>query len=146
MWTVPTNQALPYGMVNAPDGSIWLALFGTNKLGRLDGETGELREITLPEGGARPRRLVVDETGMVWYSDYARGSLGRLDPANGSVKAGDIIVAAGVHKLREGELVKPIVDAIVTGDGKVAHAPASSTASGEPQKKDVALLDRIFGR
>jgi RND family efflux transporter MFP subunit len=42
----------------------------------------------------------------------------------GGVKAGDVIVAAGVHKLREGEVVKPIVDPQVTGDGKVAYAPA----------------------
>ena len=49
VWTVPTNRALPYGMVNAPDGSIWVALFGTNKLGRIDAESGALREITLPE-------------------------------------------------------------------------------------------------
>jgi membrane fusion protein, multidrug efflux system len=42
----------------------------------------------------------------------------------GSIKAGDIIVAAGVHRLRDGEVVKPISDAAVTGDGKVAYAPA----------------------
>jgi virginiamycin B lyase len=86
VWTVPTSRALPYGMVNAPDGSIWVAMFGTNKLGRIDGESGALREITLPEGGARPRRLVVDETGMVWYSDFARGYLGSYNPKNGAFK------------------------------------------------------------
>ena len=42
----------------------------------------------------------------------------------GGVKIGDVIVAAGVHKLREGEVVKPITDPQVTGDGKVAYAPA----------------------
>ena len=48
----------------------------------------------------------------------------------GGVKIGDVIVAAGVHKLREGEVVKPIIDPQVTGDGKVAFAPltAPSTA------------------
>ena len=43
----------------------------------------------------------------------------------GGLKIGDLIVAAGVHKLREGEVVKPIVDPRVTGDRKVAHAPAN---------------------
>src|SRR2546423_5359620 len=80
VWTVPTNRALPYGMVNAPDGSIWVALFGTNKLGRIDGESGALQEITLPDRGARPRRLAVDETGMGLYSHFARGSLGSYNP------------------------------------------------------------------
>ncbi len=63
---------------------------------------------------------------------------------NGSVKVGDIIVAAGVHKLREGEVVKPIVDPIVTGDGKVAYAPV--TAPVPEQKQRLALIDRLFGR
>lgn len=43
----------------------------------------------------------------------------------GGLKIGDVIVAAGVHKLREGEVVKPIIDPRVTGDRKVAHAPAN---------------------
>ncbi len=47
-----------------------------------------------------------------------------IKPEAGGVKAGDTIVAAGVHKLREGELVKPISDPLVTGDGKVAIIPA----------------------
>jgi membrane fusion protein, multidrug efflux system len=46
--------------------------------------------------------------------------------AGNTIKAGDLIVAAGVHKLREGEIVKPITDSIVTGDGKVAYAPGAN--------------------
>lgn len=67
-----------------------------------------------------------------------------IKATSGNVKPGDIIVAAGVHKLREGEVVKPIVDPMVTGDGKVAFAPAA-IATPEPQKK-LAILDRIFSR
>jgi RND family efflux transporter MFP subunit len=44
----------------------------------------------------------------------------------GGVKIGDVIVAAGVHKLREGEVVRPITDPQVTGDGKVAYAPTDA--------------------
>ena len=39
------------------------------------------------------------------------------------VKPGDTIVAAGVQKLRDGEVVKPLIDPQVKGDGKVAVAP-----------------------
>jgi virginiamycin B lyase len=67
-------------MVNAPDGSIWVALFGTNKLGQIDASTGALTEVPLPQTGARPRRLVVDRTGTVYYSDFARGYLGSYNP------------------------------------------------------------------
>ncbi len=46
-----------------------------------------------------------------------------IKPIGGNLKPGDVIVAAGVHKLREGEVVKPIQDPFVTGDGKVAVVP-----------------------
>jgi membrane fusion protein, multidrug efflux system len=46
----------------------------------------------------------------------------------GSLKAGDLIVAAGVHKLREGQTVKPITDPFITGDGKVAVVPSEAGA------------------
>ena len=67
---------------------------------------------------------------------------------NGSLKPGDIIVAAGVHKLREGEIVKAVIDPVVTGDGKVAFAPvpvAPSVAEAEKKPK-LALLQRMFGQ
>ncbi len=51
-----------------------------------------------------------------------------IKPEAGSVKPGDTIVAAGVHKLREGEVVKPVSDPLVTGDGKVAIIPVDAAA------------------
>ena len=90
-WKVGQSRALPYGMVNAPDGSIWVALFGTNKLGRIDADApripaGPMKEISLPDPGARPRRLVVASDGVVFYSDFARGRLGSYNPRSGDFK------------------------------------------------------------
>jgi RND family efflux transporter MFP subunit len=39
------------------------------------------------------------------------------------IRPGDTIVAAGVQKLRDGEVVRPLIDPQVKGDGKVAFAP-----------------------
>ena len=67
---------------------------------------------------------------------------------SGGLKPGDIIVAAGVHKLREGEIVKAVIDPVVTGDGKVAFAPvfAPPTAAEAEKKQKLALLHRLFGQ
>ena len=67
---------------------------------------------------------------------------------NASLKPGDIIVAAGVHKLLEGEIVKAVIDPVVTGDGKVAFAPAQAlpSAAEAEKKQKLALLDRLFGQ
>jgi virginiamycin B lyase len=70
----------------APDGSVWISLFGTNKLGRVDTATGAMKEFVIPSDDARPRRIEVAPDGMVYYTDYARGYLGRLDPTTGQFK------------------------------------------------------------
>jgi streptogramin lyase len=51
-----TPRSRPYGIKQAPDGSIWVVLFGSNKLAHIDPETLEHDEIELPRAGARPRR------------------------------------------------------------------------------------------
>jgi virginiamycin B lyase len=81
---VPTESARPYGIVEAPDGTIWVAEFGTYKLLRIDPASMELEEIPLPRETARPRRLQPTSDGRVWYVDYADGMLGVYDPAAGS--------------------------------------------------------------
>jgi len=81
---VPTANARPYGIKLGPDGTIWVALLGTNKLAQIDRETMEIFERPLPAEGARPRRVEATSDGRVWYSDYARGYLGTYDPIAGT--------------------------------------------------------------
>jgi len=76
----PTRGARPYGIRLAPDGTPWVALFGTNKLASVDPATLELTEHAIPAEGARPRRLEVTGDGRIWYADYNRGFLGSFDP------------------------------------------------------------------
>jgi len=84
-FTCKTDNSVPYGIVLAPDGHIWIALLGTDKLARVDTATGSMIEFQLP-AGARPRRLAVGAGGTVWYTDYRRGFLGALDPATSKVR------------------------------------------------------------
>lgn len=70
----------PYGINMAPDGTVWVALFGTYKLGKVNPETMALTEIDLPRRNARPRRLEISSNGNVHYVDYRGGMLGTYDP------------------------------------------------------------------
>ncbi|MEM8548024.1 MAG: lyase [Pseudomonadota bacterium] len=81
-----TERSRPYGIKLAPDGSIWVALFGTSKLAHIDPDTLSFKEIDLPRDSARPRRLEVLADGSVWYVDYAGGMLGRYLPDTGTFK------------------------------------------------------------
>ena len=87
LWAPPTPDASPYGIVPAPDGTLWVALFGTNKLLHVEpgSGTGEpvLTEVELENAESRPRRLAVDDRGRVWYTDYPRHKIGMYEPVTG---------------------------------------------------------------
>ena len=76
-----TRASRPYGIKMAPNGDVWVVLFGTHKLAHIDPKTLALTEVELPHGDSRPRRLEVLEDGRIWYVDYTRGALGVYDPA-----------------------------------------------------------------
>lgn len=81
-WVTPTLGQRSRDPVEAPDGSIWwVGQFG-NILGRIDPDTDEMQEFTLP-AGARPHSVTVDAEGFPWYLGNGNGSVGRLDPATG---------------------------------------------------------------
>ncbi len=80
----PTASSRPYGIVVNAEGIPFFCEFGTNKIARINPETMEITEYTLPSG-ARPRRLDITPDGMIYYTDYRRGYLGRLDPTTGKV-------------------------------------------------------------
>jgi membrane fusion protein, multidrug efflux system len=61
-----------------------------------------------------------------------------------AVKVGDDIIAAGVHKLREGEVVKPLVDPAVKGDGRVAYAAVPPQQVVAPQTAWMQSLQRFL--
>ena len=85
VWPVEPASARPYGIVPAPDGTLWVALFGANRLLRIHPDPQPAFEsVELPDSASRPRRLAVDADGVVWYTDYPRGKIGRYDPGDGS--------------------------------------------------------------
>jgi virginiamycin B lyase len=79
---VSEPRSRPYGIKLDENDNAWIALFGTNRLARVDAETFELTEIDLPREDARPRRLAHTDRG-VFYGDYAQGYLGHYDPESG---------------------------------------------------------------
>ncbi len=76
----------PYGIMPAPDGTLWIAYNGTNKIGALHPDTLEVRYYEIPDASSRIRRLGISSDGMVWYGNATRGRIGRLNPKTGEVK------------------------------------------------------------
>jgi virginiamycin B lyase len=82
---VQTTDSHPYGIAINSKGVPIFCEFGTNKMAKIDPQTMEITEYTLPEG-ARPRRMAIDASDRVYFTDFAEGRLGRLELTSGSVK------------------------------------------------------------
>ncbi|MGH7835983.1 MAG: virginiamycin B lyase family protein [Candidatus Binatia bacterium] len=83
-WTVPTLGQRSRDPVQAPDGSIWWAGMWANLVGRINPETGEVWEYTLPEN-AKPHTVTPDQEGNIWYTGNSNGTIGKLDPRTGMI-------------------------------------------------------------
>ena len=83
-WTVPTLGQRARDPVQAPDGSIWWAGMWANLIGRINPETGEVTEYTLPEN-AKPHTVTPDREGNIWYTGNSNATIGKLDPRTGMI-------------------------------------------------------------
>ncbi|MGH2486853.1 MAG: virginiamycin B lyase family protein [Ktedonobacterales bacterium] len=79
--TVPGNSGV---MLPALDqqGNLWFGEMFTNKLARLDPQTGVITTWTAPKGRYNIMDTVVDSQGNVWYSEQAANYIGRFDPTS----------------------------------------------------------------
>jgi virginiamycin B lyase len=84
-WVVPTLGQRPRDPFEARDGTIWWAGMYASLVGRLDPETGEMREYRL-EANARPHSIVEDPRGNIWYTGNGNGTVGMLEPKTGAIK------------------------------------------------------------
>ena len=92
--TAEEDGSRPYGIKVAPDGEVWVVLFGTNRLAHLDMDNLDmdnldmdkvvLHEFELPRKEARPRRMEISSDGRIWYGDHRTGFLGVFDPKDAS--------------------------------------------------------------
>lgn len=84
-WVVPTKGQRARDPDETPDGAIWWAGHWKDLVGRLNPQTGEMKEYTLP-AGAHPHSIISDSSGNIWYMGNGNGTIGRLTPATGEIK------------------------------------------------------------
>jgi virginiamycin B lyase len=78
----------PRRMAAAPDGSLWVTLYGSGKLVRLDPAAQKVvKEYALPAGAnGGPYAVSVDGAGIVWANEIKTDTVVRLDPASGATR------------------------------------------------------------
>ena len=86
--TLPPTPALsasggpiPYGIdVSPTDGSVWYSKLASDKIGRIDAATLEVKEFDSPVRG--PRRQRFDAQGQLWVTGFSEGAIARIDVAS----------------------------------------------------------------
>ena len=76
-------RSRPRRMATAPDGMLWVALYGNGRLAKLDPSAMKVvKEYRLPAGDAGPYAVTVDGGGMVWVNEINTDTVVRFDPRN----------------------------------------------------------------
>jgi virginiamycin B lyase len=83
-WTVPTPGSRPHDPLATADGAIWYTGQFANVLGRLDPQSGKIKEYRLPDKSG-PHGLAEDKQGNVWYTGNFKSTVGKLNPKTGEV-------------------------------------------------------------
>lgn len=83
-WVVPSLGQRSRDPVQAKDGSIWWAGQWGNLIGRINPDTGAMREYPLP-ANAMPHSVFLDQADNIWYTGNKNGTVGTLNPETGKV-------------------------------------------------------------
>lgn len=79
VYTIPTPDSQPWGIVNGRDGALWFTEWGGNKIGRVT-TNGVFSEYPLPTPGAKPQGIARNANGAIWFAESAANRIGRIAP------------------------------------------------------------------
>lgn len=66
------------GIVTGPDGALWFAEHGNNRIGRVDPATKTLVEFLVPTANANPWGIVKGPDGALWFTECLGNKIGKL--------------------------------------------------------------------
>jgi virginiamycin B lyase len=80
---IPTKEARPAGIAEAPDGTIYFVEMVGNKVAKVIGQ--EIVEYNLPTAFAAPFKIAPDTTGHLWFTEVYASAVGRFDLKSGQI-------------------------------------------------------------
>lgn len=80
---LPTKQARPAGIAEAPDGTIYFVEMVGNKVAKVVGD--QIVEYNLPTPFAAPFKIVPDGRGYLWFTEVYANQIGRFDLRTGEI-------------------------------------------------------------
>jgi streptogramin lyase len=78
-YAIPTAASGTMAIASGPDGNLWFAESGTNKIGKIT-PAGVITEFSLPVG-SNAMDIAAGPDGNLWFTDKGGNSIGKITPA-----------------------------------------------------------------
>ena len=85
-----SRYPLPYGgrvasFAAGSDGNLWFTDYSLNKIGKMDINTHQVYEYSVPTSNSQPYGITTGPDGALWFTEYRGQKIGRLDPLTQSI-------------------------------------------------------------
>jgi streptogramin lyase len=98
----PGPSTFPSGIAAGPDGALWFAECGTNKIARMTTDFALTHEYPIPTASSAPVAIAEGPDGAMWFTEVFANAIGRIDSAGRvrertlpSKAAAPVAIAAG---------------------------------------------------
>lgn len=128
-YDIPTPRSAPHGIVAAPNGVIWFAEIGSNRLGRFDPRIERFKEWELPTKASRPHGIAWGGggDGRLYITEQAVGKIAVFDPRTETFTEYDVPTPG-------------------SGPGMIVEGPDSAIWFTELRANRIGRLDPKTGR
>jgi streptogramin lyase len=83
----PTSGSGPADIAVGADGDLWITEFNTNNIARVDHNTLNITEYTIPDVPSgqivRPDGIVLGSDGKIWFAEFSGDAIDSFDPTTG---------------------------------------------------------------
>ena len=149
-YALPSPDAVPQGIVFAPDHDVYISEQGSNAIARLDPDTGAVTDIPVPTPDSNAQSGVLGPDGAIWFVERNADQIGRMTLdghfTEYPLAAGSFpnrIIVGPDHALWFTELLSSAVGRITT-QGKLTEYPVDGGPVGITLGNDKQLYVALF--
>ena len=84
-YVIPRAGAAPHSVAVNRFGVAWYVDQANSRIGRVDPETGQIKDFEMPSPGAAPHGIAIGRRGRIWYTATKLGKIGVLDIESGKI-------------------------------------------------------------